>query len=184
MVAPGHRQQQFGREEGGFFGGGGLCHRLWPFFVLADLCHGLWHKCQIGIFPVKRQHPLDVALGETLLFRQLVVQVAGKARNHCRAPALQPLAAVDHRADIPIEADHLGIHRQPGPRLGMADALLDIGKQIGVQRGRRRLVAHTRASRSMGIGRFSKRACCSISASNSFMWTSRHLAVSWPEKAL
>jgi hypothetical protein len=65
-MAPGHGQQQIGREKG---------HRLWPFWDRGQLCHRLWPIrrlqaiCKVGIGAMERQHPLDVALGEALLLR-------------------------------------------------------------------------------------------------------------------
>ena len=40
-----------------------------------EKCHSLWHKFQIGIFTVKRQHAFDVALGKAFFFGQFVMQI-------------------------------------------------------------------------------------------------------------
>ena len=58
MVPPGQGAQQLSRKK---------CHGLWHFPIRRHLCHRLWHKFQMRIFPVKRQHSLDIAIGKTLL---------------------------------------------------------------------------------------------------------------------
>jgi len=100
------------------------------------LCHRLWHKFQIGIFPVKGQHAFDIALGKALFFGQFVVQITGQTRDHRSAPALLLLAGVNQGSDIPIQADQPGIDGQHGSRLRVAYAQLDVAQQCCVIGGR------------------------------------------------
>jgi hypothetical protein len=83
----------------------------------------------MGVGAVEGQHPLDVALREALLLGELVVQVAGQAGNHARAPALLLLAFVNEAADLPVELDQLGIDGQHRPRRGLTHALSDLAQQ-------------------------------------------------------
>jgi hypothetical protein len=114
------RRQNQRRSEAGLVGARRaelrLCHRWRPFG-------------QVGIGAVEGQHPLDVALREALLLRQLVVQVAGQAGNHAGAPALLLLAPVNEAADLPAEPNQLGIDGQHRPRLGLTHALTDLAQQ-------------------------------------------------------
>lgn len=43
------------------------------------------------------------------------MQVAGQSGNDGGAIAFPLLTLVDHPADAPVQADHFGVHRQPGP---------------------------------------------------------------------
>ncbi len=75
------------------------------------------------------------------------MQIAGQPGNHTGSPALLPLAPIDQGADLPVEADQLGIHRQNGPGLRLAHPLADVSQQGDVVGGQGGDVRHGQRGR-------------------------------------
>ena len=98
----------------------------------------LWQKLGgTGIRTEERDHPADVPLRKSLHLGQLIFQIAGEAGNDRRAVALFDLALFQYSADVPVQPNQFGIHREHGPDLSVPDTLLHLAQQVGVikQRG-------------------------------------------------
>lgn len=97
------------------------------------LSHGLWDN-----FKLRAEEGIELPHGKKAGTRKALhagvasLQVQRHLLHHRRAPGALALPGVQLAADIPIQIQQLGVHRQHGAGLRGLDALLDAGQRLAI----------------------------------------------------